>query len=264
MGDGVAFSVDLEAESEIFSMLLGEFLVDLTTPGDNHSELVNDSAVFSIFQNGELIYPAAPGASRRRRSTDNSDNLLGNEEVKALLLMQIMTNQQSVGVDNILPFVLLSDDRTGNVHKFVLFNAMSGGLSTQHGFDANFLILYKLMEDSSAKSSDKSDIALILFAMQSQNPSSSLDSMSLIPFLLMDDNSNNEELILFLEISRQRNRANCAHNRQYVPQIQQPRFVRPAQNAPVITIPVQEVSEDKWNSESLTNFLQQNPANRLY
>ena len=114
-------------------MLLGEFLVDLTTPGENHSDLVNDNAVFSVFQDGEQIYPVAAPVFRRRRSSDNSDNLLGNEEVKALLLMQVMTNQQSIGVDNILPFVLLSDDRTGNVLKFVLFNAMSGGLSTQHG-----------------------------------------------------------------------------------------------------------------------------------
>ena len=139
------------------------------------------------------------------------------------------------------------------------------------------------MEDSSTAASDKSDIALILFAMQSQNPSSSLDSMSLVPFLLMDDNSNNEELILFLEISRQQNRSNCnAHKpvtRPAQPQIQQQRFMpvrrappapkvfqRPPQvfqQAPVKTVPVKEVSQEKWNAESLQNFLKSNPNDRL-
>lgn len=112
--------------------------------GDGFNPMFNDLTMFTIYENGVQVYPTdaydmfdedgetllEERSARRRRSTDN---LLGDEEVKALLLMQVMTSQQNVGVNNILPFVLLDDDRNGNVLKFVLFNAMSGGLNSQNG-----------------------------------------------------------------------------------------------------------------------------------
>jgi len=293
-GGSPSFVVGFEDSYGIFELTLMDIFFSATFDlGDGFNPMFNAATMFTIFENGVQVYPPDAGlfdengetlleerSARRRRSTDN---LLGDEEVKALLLMQVMTSQQNVGVNNILPFVLLNDDRNGNVLKFVLFNAMSGGLNSQNGFNSNFFILYKLMEDSSTAASDKSDIALILFAMQAQNPSSSVDSMSLVPFLLMDDSSNNEELILFLEISRQQNRSNCNANRPVTrpaqPQIQQQKFMparrtppapqvfKPApqvfQQAPVKTVPVKEVSQEKWNAESLQNFLQSNPNDRL-
>jgi hypothetical protein len=120
--------------------------------GDGFNPMLNDATMFTIFEDGVQVYPTEDlnmfdfddsnlfledGSARRRRSTDN---LLGDEEVKALLLMQVMTSQQNVGVNNILPFVLLDDDRNGNVLKFVLFNAMSGGLNSQNG-NQNILFL---------------------------------------------------------------------------------------------------------------------------
>jgi len=292
-GGEPSFVIGFEPSTLDLDMILLDLFFNATVSIlEGYNPMLNGNGIFTFFEDGIQVYPPAEFAdsidlftidgvsSRRRRS---ADNLLGDEEVKALLLMQVMTGQQNIGVNNILPFVLLNDDRSGNVLKFVLFNAMSGGLNSQNGFNSNFLILYKLMEDSSTAASDKSDIALILFAMQAQNPSSALDSMSLVPFLLMDDNSNNEELILFLEISRQQNRANCNANKpaqaQVLPQIQQQRFmpVRPAppahhlfkpvpqvvQQAPVKTVPVKEVSEEKWNADQLENFLQSNPNHRL-
>jgi len=275
-GGEPSFVVEFEPSPLDLEMPLLELFFQATFPlDDGFNPMLNGEALFTIFEDGVQVYPTE-AASRRRRS---SDSLLGDEEVKALLLMQVMTAQQNIGVDNILPFVLLEDDRTGNVLKFVLFNAMSGGLNTQNGFNSNFFILYKLMEDSSTATSDKSDIALILFAMQAQNPSSALDSMSLVPFLLMDDNSNNEQLILFLEIARQQNRANCkptirpasqpqiSQNQRFAPAPPAHHLFKPVQQivrqAPVKTIPVKEISEEEWNAENLENFLQNNPNHLL-
>ena len=36
-----------------------------------------------------------------------------------------------------------------------------------------------------------------------------MDSASLLPLLLMKENSNNAELLIFMEVSRQRNRQLC-------------------------------------------------------
>ena len=49
----------------------------------------------------------------------------------------------------------------------------------------------------------------IIFIKSSKNPGNSLESTSLLPLLLMKENSNNAELLIFMEVSRQRNRQLC-------------------------------------------------------
>ena len=77
----------------------------------------------------------------------------------------------------------------------------------------NFVMLLSLLKEdcngNSVCGSDKNDIAIIMLAMQTQSPGSALDAFSMLPILMMRDSSNNEDLILFMEISRQRNKYIC-------------------------------------------------------
>ena len=80
-------------------------------------------------------------------------------------------------------------------------------------FNMNLLLMMSLLEDDSSRSSDteKQNLAILILAMQTMNPSGGLEAMSLLPILLMrQSGSTNVDLIVFMEISRQRNRQLCA------------------------------------------------------
>lgn len=146
-------------------------------------------------------------ATRRRRSTS------GNTLIEPLLLMQLMTQQSDISSDYLLPLLLIDNTRKNNVLKFVLFNAMRGRMNDPTAFNMNLLLMMSLLEDDSSRSSgtEKQNLAILILAMQTMNPSGGLEAMSLLPILLMKQSgSSNVDLIVFMEISRQRNRQLCA------------------------------------------------------
>ena len=51
------------------------------------------------------------------------------------------------------------------------------------------------------------DMLFILLAMQSQAPGSSMGSQAMLPLLMMDSDSNNQQLIMFMSMM---NNQNCA------------------------------------------------------
>lgn len=74
----------------------------------------------------------------------------------------------------------------------------------------NFVLIQSLTEKCASASCDSSgDLAIILLAMLTQAPGGTLEPMSMLPILLMSEKSNNQDLILFMEIARQRNKQSC-------------------------------------------------------
>ena len=98
-------------------------------------EFLNDNGEFSISVPNEPNVPDFTSeahfgrqmSTRHRRSSSTSNDL------KPLLLMQIMTGQMIVQPDAILPLLLVENTRDNNVLKLVLYNAMRGRLRDQRG-----------------------------------------------------------------------------------------------------------------------------------
>ena len=50
------------------------------------------------------------------------------------------------------------------------------------------------------KTKKNKDLAIVLFAMQAMNPLTSMNPQSVLPLLLMKDNTSNKELIMFMSM----------------------------------------------------------------
>merc|ERR1711963_798713 len=102
-------------------------------------------------------------------------------------------------------------DSDNNVLLMVMMNSMTGGMDTPQGFEHNFNLMLPLLildddNDSTTTttttttttSTDDNDMDLLvlMMAMQSQAPGSAMGANAMLPLLLMDEGSdNNQELI---------------------------------------------------------------------
>ena len=82
---------------------------------------------------------------------------------------------------------------------------MTGGMDSSDGFANNFNMLLPLLLGSEDGDEGDSDMLFILMAMQSQAPGSSMSSNTMLPLLLMDSESNNSELIMFMAMMNNQN-----------------------------------------------------------
>lgn len=141
---------------------------------------------------------------------DDSDSTTDN--LMMMLMMQTMGNSP-VQMDQMMPFFLLQDkDDDASLLMMVMMNSMTGGLTTQSGFDSNFNLLLPLaLKDcasgDSACEKQKKDMMIMLFAMQSKSPDTAMGPDMMLPMLLMDDSSNNEDLIFLMMMNQ--NHAGC-------------------------------------------------------
>jgi len=140
---------------------------------------------------------AGGDANGRRRDTDDDGN---DSTLKTLLLLQIMSEgNRGLDMNTVLPFLVMdaasdNDDRL----LMVMINSMTGGLDSSDGFANNFNMLLPLLLGSEGGDDGDSDMLFILMAMQSQAPGSSMGSKTILPLLLMDTESDNTELIMFM------------------------------------------------------------------
>jgi hypothetical protein len=79
------------------------------------------------------------------------------------------------------------------------------------GFDQNYNLLMPFLmkncaDDDKSCKDDRKDIMMIMLAMQTQAPNSSMSANSMVPLMMMSDKENNEDLIMNLELSRPENR----------------------------------------------------------
>ena len=92
-----------------------------------------------------------------------------------MIMMQSM-GTQPINFQKIMPFMILSDsDKSSDesLMLMVMLNSLTGGLSTQTGFDSNFnMILPILMKDCDDSDADckkkQKNMMVMMMAMQSQ------------------------------------------------------------------------------------------------
>ena len=113
--------------------------------------------------------------------------------------MQTMS-EGNTGLDmnTMLPFLLIDDSSdSDNLLLMVMMSSMTGGMDSADEFANNFNMLLPLLLGSDSSDGD-SDMLFILMAMQSQAPGSAMGANAMLPLFLMDSNSNNQELIMFM------------------------------------------------------------------
>ena len=101
----------------------------------------------------------------------------------------------------------LADDDSSDSNDLlfmVIMSSLTGGMDSTDGFANNFNMLLPLLLGSENDKSD-SDMLFILLAMQSQAPGSSMGSSAMLPLLMMNDESSNEELIMFMAMMNNQN-----------------------------------------------------------
>jgi len=83
-------------------------------------------------------------------------------------------NIKSLGMDSILPYMLLLDDDaddSDSLLMMVLLNSMTGGMNSAQGFDNNFNMLLPLLlmsDDSASSDGIDTNLFVLMMAMQSQ------------------------------------------------------------------------------------------------
>jgi len=84
----------------------------------------------------------------------------------------------------------------------VMMNSLTGGLTDPNKFDHDFNLLVPLAlkdcEEDEKCEKKKSDLMVVLMAMQAGNPNSPMSTESILPILLMKDSSNNQNLLMFM------------------------------------------------------------------
>merc|ERR1711935_845741 len=103
--------------------------------------------------------------------------------IKTLLMMQTMSQgNNGLDMNTMLPFLLMGneDSDSDNVLLMVMMNSMTGGMDSPQGIEHNFNLM---------------------MAMQSQAPGSAMGSNAMLPLLMMNEGSdNNQELIMFMSM----------------------------------------------------------------
>ena len=136
-------------------------------------------------------------------------------KLKSILLIQIMSGQELISLDQLLPILLIDTEYSVNDRYLLmtLINVMSGAAKSSFEFNNNFnmlmpLLMKKCHGDVHCEK-NKKDIGVIMMAMQSMAPGSSVSSHQMVPLMMMDDKSKNKDLILFNDISKLQNEVNC-------------------------------------------------------
>ena len=137
--------------------------------------------------------------NRRKRETEESTL---HEKLKMLILMQAMSEgNNGLDINLIMPYLMMNHgtktNDEDNLLLMVLMNSISSKMNSKDGFRDNFNLLVPLLLEPEDKDFD-SDMLFVLMAMQSQAPDSGVSSNTLLPLLLMDAESNNEQLIFFM------------------------------------------------------------------
>lgn len=117
-----------------------------------------------------------------------------------ILMLQTMSEGNSAfGLQSILPFMLLDDaTEDDNLLLMVLMSSMTGGMDHSQGFSNNFNLLVPLL----LRDDSDSNMLPILLAMQSQAPGSVMSANAMLPLLIMNEDSNNEDLIFFMMMTQ--------------------------------------------------------------
>ena len=147
----------------------------------------------------------ADGDRKRKRDTDVSEDT--DTTMKTLLLLQTMSEgSNGLDINTIMPFLLMDDSSSSDDLLFmVMISSMTGGMDSADGFANNFNIILPLLLGSEDGFESDSDMLFILLAMQSQAPGSSMGSQAMLPLLMMDSDSNNQELIMFMAMMNNKN-----------------------------------------------------------
>ena len=87
----------------------------------------------------------------------------------------------------------------------VMMSSMTGGMDSSDGFANNFNMLLPLLLGSEDGDESDEDMLFILLAMQSQAPGSSMGSQAMLPLLMMDSDSNNQELVMLMAMMNNQN-----------------------------------------------------------
>ena len=137
------------------------------------------------------------------------------DKLKSILLIQIMSGQELISLDQLLPILLINTEYSVNDRYLLmtLINVMSGAAKSSFEFNNNFNLLMPLLMKKCHGDvfceKNKKDIGVIMMAMQSMAPGSSVSSHQMVPLMMMDDKSKNKDLILFNDISKLQNEVNC-------------------------------------------------------
>ena len=125
--------------------------------------------------------------------TDSDSNM------KTLLLMQAMSEgNRGLDLTTMMPFLLMEEESdSDSLLLMVMMNSMTGDLDSQEGFANNFNMLLPLLMGEDDSEGDM-DMLVILMAMQSQSPGSAMGANAMLPLLMMDSESDNQDLIFFM------------------------------------------------------------------
>lgn len=83
------------------------------------------------------------------------------------------------------------------------------------GFNANFNMMMPFIimdckdgtpQDISTCKSDRRDIMIIMLAMQTQAPGTTMHANSIVPLMMMSDKESNNDVILYNQYNREENR----------------------------------------------------------
>lgn len=177
----------------------------LTTVVQNNCQNTNDQMNMLL---PLLLLGNDENGDRKRRDTDSDSD----DTLKMILLLQTMSQgNRALDMNIMLPFLLMDDaTENDNLMLLVLMNSMTGGMDHMDGFGNNFNLLLPLLLGSDDNDGDN-DMLFILLAMQSQAPGSAMNSNAMLPLLLMDSGSNNEQLIMFMAMMGNQNCVNPIH-----------------------------------------------------
>ena len=187
-----------------------------TAPSTSALSDIGDNIAGDVETNGGL----APGQSVSVSSSvatvivdiPETSSSKAMDKLKSILLIQIMSGQEIIPMEQMLPMLLLDAEYsdTNRYLMMTLMNVMDGEAKSSNGFNNNFNMLMPLLmqkcdgDDQCEK--DKKDIGVILMAMQSVAPGSSVNSNSMAPLMMMDDKT---DLLIFNDISEGQKKYNC-------------------------------------------------------
>ena len=133
----------------------------------------------------------------QKNKNATTDNLM------MMLMMQSM-GSNSMGMLQLLPFLADDDaDDEDSLLMMTLMNSMTGGMNTQGGFDNGFNMMMPLLMKTCSAGDEacekkKKNLMVVMMAMQSQAPDTGMGPNMMLPMMLMDKGSNNEDLIFFM------------------------------------------------------------------
>jgi len=94
----------------------------------------------------------------------------------------------------------------------VMLSSMTGGMETQQGFDNNFNMMLPMLlsecdgDDEECEKKQK-NMMVMMMSMQSQSPNTQMGPKMMLPMLLMNDESDNGNLMFYMMMSQ--NKAQC-------------------------------------------------------